>query len=162
VSFAVRVGDESEWRTIGTDDNSPYRVFFDTAGLETGTPLEFRAVLLDNAGHTSTATAAAEVAPPRVQLEEAVIHYHRPAGDFGDWGLHLWGDAIAEGVGTEWCAPRAPSGSDDFGAVFEIPLRDDTKSVNFIVHTPCGDDIPTTREPGGDRGFVPAEHPEIW
>jgi alpha-amylase len=162
VSFAVRVGDESEWRTIGTDDNSPYRVFFDTAGLEVGTTLEFRVVLLDNAGHTSTATATAEVAPPRVPLEEAVIHYHRPAGDFGDWGLHLWGDAIAEGVGTDWCAPRAPSSFDDFGAVFEIPLRDDTKSVNFIVHTPCGDDIPTTREPGGDRGFVPSEHPEIW
>ena len=162
VSFAVRVGDDTEWTTIGTDDNAPYRVFYDFEGLETGTPLEFRAVLLDNAGNTSTATASAEVAPPRVPLDEAVIHYHRPAGDFTDWGLHLWGDAIAEGVATDWCAPRPPSGFDDFGAVFEIPLRDDTKSVNFIVHTPCGDDVPTTREPGGDRGFVPADHPEIW
>jgi hypothetical protein len=43
-------------------------------------------------------------------------------------------------------------------AVFEIPLVDDTKPVNFIVHPPGADE----REPGGDRSFVPLDHPEIW
>ena len=53
------------------------------------------------------------------------------------------------------------SGEDDFGAVFEIPLADDTKSVGFIVHKPgLGGD--GNQEPGGDRTFVPIEHPEIW
>ena len=31
-----------------------------------------------------------------------------------------------------------------------------------MVHKPLGDSVPTTREPGGDRSFSPAAHPEIW
>ena len=27
---------------------------------------------------------------------------------------------------------------------------------------PNGDSVPSTREPGGDRAFVPLDHPEIW
>jgi hypothetical protein len=96
-----------------------------------------------------------------------VVHYNRPAGDYdhptlGSWGLHLWGDAIADGVATDWGAPRQRAGVDAFGAFYEIPLKDDTKPVNFIVHRPSGDMVPDTREPGGDRSFVPLEHPEIW
>jgi hypothetical protein len=34
--------------------------------------------------------------------------------------------------------------------------------VNFIMHTPGGDSVPDTREPGGDRSFLPINHPEIW
>ena len=92
----------------------------------------------------------------------AVVHYLRPAGDYADWGLHLWGDAIADGVATDWAAPRQRDGVDAFGAVYQIPLKDDTKPVNFIMHRPSGDVVPDTREPGGDRSFVPLEHPEIW
>ena len=51
---------------------------------------------------------------------------------------------------------------DAFGAVYAIPLVDDTKAVNFIMHLPSGDSVPSTREPGGDRSFVPLDHPEIW
>jgi alpha-amylase len=51
---------------------------------------------------------------------------------------------------------------DAFGAFYEIPLKDDTKPVNFIMHLPSGDSVPTTREPGGDRSFVPLDHPQIW
>jgi alpha-amylase len=51
---------------------------------------------------------------------------------------------------------------DSFGAVYAIPLKDDTKRVNFIMHLPSGDSVPSTREPGGDRWFVPLDHPEIW
>ncbi len=55
-----------------------------------------------------------------------------------------------------------PDGIDAEGAFFRIPIQDPTKAVNFIVHKPLGDSVPTTREPGGDRSFVPAEHNEIW
>ena len=34
--------------------------------------------------------------------------------------------------------------------------------MNFIVHRPSGDTVPTTREPGGDRSFTPATNNEIW
>ena len=45
--------------------------------------------------------------------------------------------------------------------MFTIPLKDDTKPVNFIVHRP-GLGGPGNQEPGGDRSFVPVDNPEIW
>jgi alpha-amylase len=256
VTFLARVGNGG-WRSIGTDDNAPYRVFHDVADLEPGTRVQYKAVVLDNAGHSrASAVRTGTVAPPAIELEAptdggrvrgrvevravatpdhpdyavtfyrqvgdgpwtaigtdtsspvytafddttglangsvvryravltyapgrtvesatrsvtvvtepvttAVVHYLRPAGDYDSWGLHLWGDAIANGVATTWDAPRQRDTVDDFGAVYQIPLKDDTKPVNFIMHQPSGDTVPDTREPGGDRSFVPLEHPEIW
>jgi alpha-amylase len=256
VTFLARVGNGG-WRSIGTDDNAPYRVFHDVADLEPGTRVQYKAVVLDNAGHSrASAVRTGTVAPPAIELEAptdggrvrgrvevravatpdhpdyavtfyrqvgdgpwtaigtdtsspvytafddttwlangsvvryravltyapgrtvesatrsvtvvtepvttAVVHYLRPAGDYDSWGLHLWGDAIADGVATAWDAPRQRDGIDGFGAVYQIPLKDDTKPVNFIMHQPSGDTVPDTREPGGDRSFVPLEHPEIW
>jgi alpha-amylase len=258
VTFLARVGD-GDWQPIGTDDNSPYRVFHDVADLEPGTQVQYRAVVLDDRGHTRTSAArTVSVAPPTIEITRpandgakvrdrveidastvpdhadyvvtferrvdggawtvvgtdssspspyqvfddisafgegttieyratldygsgsvtsaarsvtvagtvttARVHYHRTNGDYTDWGLHLWGDAIADSVtaAVAWDKPWPWSTTDDFGVVFEIPLKDDTKAVNFIVHLPSGDSVPDTREPGGDRSFTPIEHPEIW
>ncbi|GAA2088469.1 alpha-amylase family glycosyl hydrolase [Actinomadura alba] len=51
VTFQAKVGN-GPWQSIGTDDSAPYQVFHDTSGYRTGTPLQYRAVVLDNAGHT--------------------------------------------------------------------------------------------------------------
>jgi alpha-amylase len=51
VTFQAKVGN-GRWRSIGTDDSAPYQVFHDTSTYRTGTPLRYRAVVLDNAGHT--------------------------------------------------------------------------------------------------------------
>ena len=69
---------------------------------------------------------------------------------------------VKDGVGTTWDNPRAPTRFDDFGAVFEIPLADPAASLNYIIHQPSGDSVPATREPGGDRSFVPAVSGEVW
>jgi glycosidase len=100
------------------------------------------------------------------------VHYQRPAGDYSDsattpeagdyWGLHLWGDAIAPSEITEWTAPKPSTLTDTFGAVYTITVVDPARPVNFIVHTPGGDSVPATREPGGDRSFTPELTPEIW
>ncbi len=50
------------WHSIGTDDSAPYRVFHDTSNLRTGTKLAYRAIVLDNAGHTRVS----QVRPTRV------------------------------------------------------------------------------------------------
>ena len=77
-----------------------------------------------------------------------------------DWGLHMWGDAVDPAVLAQiawdnpW--PRDPQSPDGW-AEYDIPLVDDTKPVNFIMHLPSGDTVPTTREPGGDRSFVPLD-----
>ena len=102
------------------------------------------------------------MAPPGGGAGVATVHYRRADGNYADWGLHLWGDAIADGVGTTWDKPRAPTRTDDFGLVFEIPLADAAASVNYIIHKPSGDSVPDSREPGGDRSFVPAVNREVW
>ena len=256
VTFLARAG-SGGWRPIGTDDNAPYRVFHDVSGLRTGTPLRYKAVVLDNRGHTRTSRArgttvpapaiaievpaagakvrgtvevravadperathvvafersvaggpwtpigsdssspaytafddistlalpvgtpiryrailaepdgtrvvsaerAVEQAPPPVTT--AVVHYLRSGGDYGAWGLHLWGDAVT--TPTAWETPLQRVTVDEFGARYEIALKDDSKPVNFIMHLPGRDDVPAGREPGGDRSFVPATNPEIW
>jgi hypothetical protein len=96
-----------------------------------------------------------------------VIHYNRPAGDYGDhttgsssdfWGLHLWGDAIDTAELTDWTAPKPFLGEDEYGRFAFVKLSDDRQPLNFIVHQ--GD----TKDPDNspDRSFVPAETPEIW
>jgi alpha-amylase len=161
VSFYA--SDGGAWAPLGTDDNAPYRVFPDVSAYAPGTSLRLLAVARDNAGHVSVATATTTVvATQGGGGGTATIHYHRDDGNYAGWGLHLWGDAIAEGVGTTWDAPRSPTRFDAFGAVFEIPLADAAASLNYIIHQPSGDSVPTTREPGGDRSFVPAVSPEVW
>jgi hypothetical protein len=169
VTFERQVG-ASGWTPIGTDDSSPVYSASDdlqALGLPIGSEVHYRAVLRYAPGRTVTsAVRTVTVAPP--PLETAVLHYQRPDDDYGEtttdqyWGLHLWGDAIATGVETQWTAPRRPDTIDATSATFRIPLKDDTKPVNYIIHQPGGDNVPTTREPGGDRSFVPADHPEIW
>jgi alpha-amylase len=258
VTFLARTG-HGGWHPIGTDDNAPYRVFHDVSGLHAGTRLDYRAVVLDNAGHTRTSEARGATVPPpaltwdaprdgskqrdsvllrlfadperathvvtfersvaggpwtergtdssspaysltddlsglapgttvayratlaepdgtRVTsatrsivvagppLTEAVVHYWRPAQDYDEWGLHLWGDAVADDVLAQvaWDRPWQRTDVVDGWARFVIRLKDDTKAVNFIMHRPSGDTVPTTREPGGDRSFVPLDNPEIW
>jgi glycosidase len=149
------------WTTVATDASQPvYSARDDVSALAPGTAIRYRAVLTYAPGRTVTsAVRAVQVATP---VTTAIVHYRRPAGDYADWGLHLWGAAIAPGVETTWDAPRQRTGIDTYGAYFEIPLQDDTQPVNFIVHRPSGDSVPTTREPGGDRSFVPIDQPEIW
>jgi alpha-amylase len=68
VTFQAKTGN-GPWRSIGTDDTAPYQVFHDTSGHRTGTPLRYRAVVLDNAGHTRWSGArSASVPAPAVAV----------------------------------------------------------------------------------------------
>lgn len=260
VTFYARTGN-SGWAPIGTDDTAPYRVFHDVSDRRAGTRMEYRAVVLDNAGHTATSRSRdARVPAPALTLEApaegsnvrgtvevravadperathvvrfersvaggpwtsigrdasspaytvfddlaplalaagtqvryrailaepdgtrvtsavrtvryagpplavATLRYLRPAGDYEGWGLHLWGDGIQPAVldQVKWDKPWPATRIENGWAVYEIPLRDDTKPVNFIMHLPNGDAVPATREPGGDRAFTPIDNPQVW
>jgi glycosidase len=69
VTFYAKVGN-GRWRSIGTDDNAPYRVFHDTISMAPGTPLQYQAVVLDNRGHTETSRAhRTSVQPPLLTIQ---------------------------------------------------------------------------------------------
>ncbi|MFF0768335.1 pullulanase-type alpha-1,6-glucosidase [Nonomuraea wenchangensis] len=86
----------------------------------------------------------------------AVIHYRRPDGSYDGWGLHLWGDAVAEPALTDWARPRPPDGVDSFGAWWRVPLRDPAAALHFVVHAG------PVKDPGPDQRIVPAEQPEAY
>jgi pullulanase-type alpha-1,6-glucosidase len=95
-------------------------------------------------------------------LGYATLHYHRPAGDYGDytsenyadfWGLHTWGGADDPG----WTTPRLPVAFDTFGLVFEVPLHPGAAEMGYILHR--GDE----KDPGPDQFLNFAEHGyEVW
>jgi len=168
VTFAVSV-DGGEYEPIGTDDNAPYRIFYDVSQHSPGTALEFKAIADNQSGNISSAKVAVTVGaeePPVVGgFDYAVIHYNRPLGDYGDhttgdfndfWGLHLWGDAIDPGEVTDWTDPKPFEGEDEFGRFAWIRRGGTDSQVNFIIHQ--GD----TKDTDPDRFFDADANPEIW
>jgi pullulanase-type alpha-1,6-glucosidase len=168
VTFAVSV-DGGPFEPIGTDDNAPYGLFYDVAGLAAGTPLVFKAIADNMSGAISSdkvaAVVGAEEPPGPTGFDYAVVHYNRPAADYGDhttgdfndfWGLHLWGDAIDPTEVTDWTAPKPFEGEDEFGRFAWIERAGDGSVVNFIVHQ--GD----TKDTPADRAFDADANPEVW
>ncbi|GGQ09444.1 pullulanase-type alpha-1,6-glucosidase [Streptosporangium pseudovulgare] len=86
----------------------------------------------------------------------ATVHYARPGKDYDGWGLHLWGDGLADGAGTDWASPRPPDGVDSYGAFWKVPLKNADAPLNHIVHK--GD----VKDPGPDQTFTPAAQPEAY
>jgi len=168
ITFAVSV-DGGAYEPIGTDDNAPYRVFYDVGDLPAGASVEFKAIADNRSGSISSAKVAAVVGseePPAAGgFDYAVIHYNRPADDYGDhttgnfndfWGLHLWGDAIDPGEVTDWLDPKPFLGEDEFGRFGWIRRGGTDSQINFIVHK--GD----AKDTDPDRSFNADASPEIW
>ncbi len=170
VTFVVRV-DGGDYVPIGTDDNPPYRVFYDVSDLPEDSNLSFRAIVNDLSGHLD-ADEAVNIGfiidrPTGPSLPYAVIHYNRPGGDYGDhtsgdfntfWGLHLWGNGIDVSEVTDWPNPKPFLGEDEYGRFAWVKLTDETQPLNFIVHQGGAKDPDNSP----DRSFVPGDTPEIW
>ncbi|MDP9862279.1 MULTISPECIES: pullulanase-type alpha-1,6-glucosidase [Streptosporangium] len=108
-------------------------------------------------GEVWLAEGRPETHPSRAAAQGyATVHYSRPGKDYDGWGLHLWGDGLADGVPTEWATPRPPDGTDSYGAFWKIPLKNAAAPVNYIIHK--GD----TKDPGPDQVFTPALQPEAY
>jgi alpha-amylase len=68
VTFQAKVG-QGRWRSIGTDDSRRFRVFHDVSDLAPGRTVRYRAVVLDNAGHTRMSDVRrTEVPSPSITL----------------------------------------------------------------------------------------------
>ena len=79
VTFYAKVGN-GDWKSIGTDDTRPYRVFHDVYSIPDGKAVAYRAVVRDNAGHTRVSGLRRAIVPP----PELTIKL--PAEDAGVFG----------------------------------------------------------------------------
>jgi pullulanase-type alpha-1,6-glucosidase len=90
------------------------------------------------------------------------LHYHRPAGDYGDysssnyndfWGLHSWGDVVDPG----WTTPHKPTFTDTFGVAFKLNILGTSGEMGYIFHR--GDE----KDPGPDQFLQFAKYGyEVW
>ncbi len=176
---AIDPSEGTEWATpkppTGTDDYGP---FWTVQLADPSQPLNFIIHKGDekDPGPDQSFTPAEEPAvwiqsgdttihPTRGSAEDfAVIHYHRPDGDYGDatssnyndfWGVHTW--AGHQDPDPEWTSPIKPAGTDRFGVFFKLDLDEDATELAYILHR--GD----TKDPGPDQflDLVNIGH-EVW
>ncbi|WP_406001268.1 pullulanase-type alpha-1,6-glucosidase [Streptomyces sp. NBC_00829] len=128
VVFAAQSGN-GPWRTLGTADHAPYKVTqYIDAKVAAGTPLRYKAVVVDSTGRTASAlasTTAGQAPPPEkpvaVERTYAVVHYQRPDGDYDGWQLKA-------GEGQ-----TAFSGRDAYGAFAWVKLAEGAASLPYTV-----------------------------
>ena len=63
----------------------------------------------------------------------ARVHYHRADNDFAGWTVYAFGDTAAD-TGNYGGGPIAVTGTDDYGAYFDVPLSLNAQNLGFIVH----------------------------
>ncbi|QTD98119.1 pullulanase-type alpha-1,6-glucosidase [Streptomyces cyanogenus] len=163
VVFAAQVGNGT-WQTLGSADHAPYQVT-QTLGRDVpaGTALRYKAVVVDSAGHTASATASSTTGtPPAPEVptassrDYAVVHYKRTDGDYADWGLYAWGD-LADGEATNWPASHPFTGRDAYGAFAYVKLRPGASNVGFLVIDKDG-----TKDVSADRSIDVTRTGEVW
>ncbi|MEU6139163.1 pullulanase-type alpha-1,6-glucosidase [Streptomyces sp. NPDC047081] len=163
VVFAAQVGN-GKWRTLGSADHAPYKVT-QVIGKDVpaGTALRYKAVVVDTAGHTASATAASTTGtPPAAEVptassrDYAIVHYKRTDGDYDNWGLYAWGD-LADGESTTWPASHPFVGRDAYGAFAYVKLKAGASNVGFLVIDKDGD-----KDVSADRSIDVTKTGEVW
>ncbi|MEU2968765.1 pullulanase-type alpha-1,6-glucosidase [Streptomyces ardesiacus] len=163
VVFAAQTGN-GKWRTLGTADHAPYKVTHTVdADTPAGTALRYKAVVVDSAGRTASATAAsttgtppAEEVPTAASRDYAVVHYKRADGNYDDWGLYAWGD-LADGEATTWPETHPFTGRDAYGAFAYVKLKPGASNVGFLVIDEDGN-----KDVAADRTIDVTETGEVW
>ncbi|MFI9340577.1 pullulanase-type alpha-1,6-glucosidase [Streptomyces sp. NPDC052773] len=163
VVFAAQTGN-GKWQTLGSADHAPYKVTH-TVGKDVpaGTALRYKAVVIDRAGRTASATAAsttgtppAEEIPTASSRDYAIVHYKREDGNYADWGLYAWGD-LADGEATEWPKSHPFTGRDAYGAFAYVKLKPGASSVGFLVIDQQGN-----KDVSADRTIDVTKTGEVW
>ncbi|MGW5128792.1 pullulanase-type alpha-1,6-glucosidase [Streptomyces sp. NPDC004069] len=163
VVFAAQVGN-GPWQVLGTADHAPYKVTQNLAAtVPAGTALRYKAVVVDYAGRTASATATsttgtppAPEAPTAASRDYAIVHYKRADGDYANWGLYAWGD-LADGESTTWPDSHPFTGRDAYGAFAYVRLKPGASDVGFLVIDKDG-----TKDVSADRSIDVTRTGEVW
>ncbi|MET9956071.1 pullulanase-type alpha-1,6-glucosidase [Streptomyces sp. NPDC006339] len=148
VVFAAQVGD-GRWQTLGTADHAPYKVTQHVTA-PAGTPLRYKAVVVDAAGRTASSLAATTAgAPPApekpvaVERPYAIVHYRREDGNYDGWKLKAAGQETAF------------TGRDAHGAFAWVRVPEGASTVPYTVEKDGTAD-------GPQRSITLARTGEVW
>lgn len=91
-----------------------------------------------------------------VPADHIRIHYHRSDGAYAGWTVYAFGDTT-EDQGNFGGGPVQVSGTDSFGAYFDVGITAGAANVGIIVH------MGNTKDPGPDETVDPAtQGNEFW
>jgi pullulanase len=93
------------------------------------------ALLLNACGGGGASVDASTLASAREKANAAgdttlTVHYRRTNGDYTGWQIHTWNAAVDPG----WNKGHDASGTDDFGAVYQVPLSAASGDVGYLFH----------------------------
>jgi pullulanase len=91
-------------------------------------------------------TQAFAASDPAIPSGDIRIHYHRPDGNYSGWTVYAF-DNTTENTGNYGGGPVQVTGTDSFGAYFDVGVTTGAQEVGIIIHNPT--------EPGGDQKDTP-------
>ena len=92
------------------------------------------------------AAQALAQADPAIPSGDIRIHYHRPDGNYSGWTVYAF-DNTTENTGNYGGGPVAVTGTDSFGAYFDVGVTVGAQEVGIIIHNPTAQ--------GGDQKDTP-------
>jgi pullulanase len=81
-------------------------------------------------------------ADPPIPSGDIRIHYFRPDGNYSGWTIYAF-DNTTENTGNYNGGPVQVTGTDSFGAYFDVGITTGAQEVGIIIHNPTA--------PGGDQ-----------
>ncbi|MBV8631455.1 MAG: pullulanase-type alpha-1,6-glucosidase [Silvibacterium sp.] len=91
-------------------------------------------------------TLPAFPADPPIPAGHIRIHYHRPDGTYSGWTVYAF-DNTTENKGGYGSGPVQVTGTDSYGAYFDVGVTMGATEVGIIIHNPTA--------PGGDQKDTP-------
>jgi len=70
---------------------------------------------------------------PAIPAGVARVHYYRPDNKFTGWTVYAFDDTTAD-TGNYNGGPIQVTGTDDYGAYYDVPLSANPQNLGFIVH----------------------------
>jgi len=83
---------------------------------------------------------------PAIPSGDIRIHYHRPDGNYSGWTVYAF-DNTTENTGNYGGGPVQVTGTDSFGAYFDVGVTTGAQEVGIIIHNPTAS--------GGDQKDTP-------
>jgi pullulanase len=94
---------------------------------------------------------------PAIPPNVARVHFFRPDGNYANWTVYAFNDTTAD-TGNFGGGPIQQTGTDAYGAYYDVPLKPNPADIGFIVHN-----IQTgTKNTPADLHLNVALYNEVW
>ena len=90
--------------------------------------------------------SAFAAADPAIPSGDIRVHYNRPDGNYTGWTIYAF-DNTTEDTGNYGGGPVQVTGTDSYGAYFDVGVTAGAQEVGIIIHNPTA--------PGGDQKDTP-------